>query len=167
MEEFDLIQAASIPLLLTPEGYSSLQKELDELTGSKRADIANRLRDSQQHGEFSEDNSELDEVRFEQAMVESRIAELKAIFSEAQVLDESTIPSDYVGIGSWVTLSDAERNIEFEVRVVSSVEANPDEDFVSNESPLGTAIFGKSKGERAAFVAPSGKIEYTITKIRA
>ncbi len=167
MEEFDLIQSASVPLLLTPEGYSSLQKELERLTTTKRAEIADRLRDSQQHGEFSEDNSELDEVRFEQAMVESRIAELKAIFAEAQMLDESTIPSDRVGIGSWVTLADAERSIEFEVRVVSSVEANPDEDLVSNESPLGTAIFGKTKGEKAAFVAPSGKIEYTIKQIRA
>src|SRR5688500_17821517 len=88
--------------ILTPTGHRALQVELEHLTAVKRPEIADRIRESQQHGEFSEDNSELDEVKFEQAMVESRIAELKTIFGNATILDDSMIPTDHVGIGSVV-----------------------------------------------------------------
>src|SRR5678816_568045 len=71
---------------LTAEGYASLQEELEHLTLVKRPEIANRIRESQEHGEFSEDNNELDEVKFEQAIVENRIGELKTIFGSAQVM---------------------------------------------------------------------------------
>lgn len=66
---------------LTPEGHEELKKELEYLTLEKRPEIAERIRESQEHGEFSEDNSELDEVKFEQAIVENRIAELKSILA--------------------------------------------------------------------------------------
>src|SRR5579871_4191722 len=114
---------ASTGVALTPEGYAALQHELEHLTSVKRPEIAGRIRESLQHGEFSEDNSELDEVKFEQAMVEGRIAELKGIFGNAHILEESMIPTDHVGIGSRVTVYDAEYGEEFEIRVVSSVEA--------------------------------------------
>src|SRR5689334_11540882 len=93
---------------LTPEGYAALQHELEHLTTVKRPEIAERIRESLQHGEFSEDNSELDEVKFEQAMVEGRIAELKTIFGNAHILDNGSIPTDHVGLGSLVTVSDPE-----------------------------------------------------------
>jgi len=166
MEDMELIQQSTTPLYLTPEGYKSLQAELEHLTLSKRAEIAERLRDSKMHGEFSEDNSELDEVKFEQAIVENRIAELKQLFSQAMILDPETIPKDMVSIGSYATIKDAERNIEFEIRMVSSFEANPDEDLISNESPLGIALIGRKVGDEVVFEAPAGKLKYKITKIR-
>src|SRR5947208_15303140 len=107
----------STGVALTPEGYAALQKELEHLTTVKRPEIAERIRESLQHGEFSEDNSELDEVKFEQAMVESRMAELKGIFGSAQILDPEQIPTDHVGIGSIVKISDQDFDDEFEVRV--------------------------------------------------
>jgi transcription elongation factor GreA len=150
---------------LTPEGYAALQHELEQLTTVKRPEIAERIRESLQHGEFSEDNSELDEVKFEQAMVENRIAELKTIFGNAHILEDSAIPTDHVGIGSRVTVRDLEFGDEFEVRVVSSIEADPSRDLISNESPMGTAFLGHSPDETVEFETPDGKKKYKVVAI--
>lgn len=152
-------------ILLTPKGYQTLQVELEHLTVVKRPEIADRIRESQQHGEFSEDNSELDEVKFEQAMVETRIAELKGIFGNAHILEEDQIPTDRVGIGSLVTVNDLQFEDQFDIRVVSSIESDPTRDLVSNESPMGTALFGHGSGEDIVFEAPEGKKKYKIVKI--
>src|SRR5689334_18486999 len=143
MNEAQIVSDSQGGILLTAEGYRLLQQELEHLTMIKRPEIADRIRESQQHGEFSEDNSELDEVKFEQAMVESRIAELKGIFGSAHILDMDQVPTDFVGLGSRVKVEDMEIGEQFEVRLVSSVEADPDKDLISNESPLGTALFGQ------------------------
>jgi transcription elongation factor GreA len=150
---------------LTPEGYTALQHELEQLTTIKRPEIAERIRESLQHGEFSEDNSELDEVKFEQAMVENRIAELKTIFGNAHILEDGMIPTDHVGIGSRVTVDDPEFGDQFEVRVVTSVEADPSRDLISNESPMGTALLGHSSGETVEFETPDGKKKFKILSI--
>jgi transcription elongation factor GreA len=150
---------------LTPEGYALLQRELEHLTTTKRPEIAERIRESLQHGEFSEDNSELDEVKFEQAMVEGRIAELKTIFGNAHILEESSIPIDHVGLGSRAMVRDPEFDDEFEVRVVASIEADPSRDLISNESPMGTALLGHSEGDTVEFETPDGKKKFKILKI--
>jgi transcription elongation factor GreA len=128
-------------------------------------EIAERLRDSMDHGEFSEDNSELDEVKQEQAIVENRIAELKSVFANAEVLQKDQIPTDEVGLGSIVEVSDAERGVQFSMRIVASIEANPDEDLISDQSPLGSALMGAAVGDTVSFEAPAGKISYKILKI--
>jgi transcription elongation factor GreA len=166
MSEADALQEHQSGLLLTAQGYKVLQGELEHLTMVKRPEIADRIRESQQHGEFSEDNSELDEVKFEQAMVETRIAELKTIFGNAQVLDEDSIPTEYVGIGSLVTVKDSEYGDQFDVRVVASVEADPNRDLISNESPMGMALFGHRAKEDVVFEAPEGQKRYRILAIR-
>lgn len=163
MDELELGQAS--PVQLTPEGHARLKSELEYLTKVKRDEIAQRIRDSKDHGEFSEDNNELDEVKQEQAIVENRIGELKTIFSNAELLDESTIPTDHVGLGSRVTVKDDERGIEFTLRMVASIEANPDEDQISEESPLGAALMGAKPGESITYEAPVGPITYQISKI--
>jgi transcription elongation factor GreA len=165
MNEAEIISEPQGGILLTPQGYHSLQVELEHLTSTKRPEIADRIRESQQHGEFSEDNSELDEVKFEQAMVENRIAELKAMFGNAHVLEEDQIPTDRVGIGSLVTVNDLQFDDQFEIRVVSSIESDPTRDLVSNESPMGTALYGRSKGDDVVFEAPEGKKRYKIVSI--
>jgi transcription elongation factor GreA len=156
---------SSTGVALTPEGYAALQRELEQLTTVKRPEIAGRIRESLQHGEFSEDNSELDEVKFEQAIVEGRIAELKGLFGNAHILDESSIPTDHVGLGSRVTVHDPEFGEDFEVRVVSSVEADPSRDLISNESPMGTALLGHSPGEVAECETPDGKKKFKIVSV--
>lgn len=153
--------------LLTPEGHQRLKEELNYLTGTKRRDISERLRDSKDHGEFSEDNNELDEVKNEQAIVENRIAELKTILSGATILEKEDIPTDNVGLGSFVTVHDEERGFEFEVRVVASIEANAEEDLISEESPLGQALYGLKVDEIAEYDAPVGRLKYRVVKIHA
>ena len=166
MTDPEIIQEPHGGIYLTPEGYASLQKELEHLTVVKRPEIASRIRESQQHGEFSEDNSELDEVKFEQAMVENRIAELKTIFGNAHVLEPNQIPTDHIGIGSIVTINDLDYDDQFDVRVVVSIEADPAKDTISNESPLGTALFGHSVDEVVEFEAPEGRKRYKVVSIR-
>lgn len=163
MEELEL--ESTQPVLLTPEGHKRLQDELTRLTMEKRAEIAERIRDSKDHGEYSEDNSELDEVKIEQAIVENRINELKAVLSSAEVLQSSQIPTEYVGLGSRVAVRDTERGIEFEVRLVASVEADPDNDLISEESPMGQALVGLKVGEFAEFEAPAGRLRYEVSTI--
>jgi len=163
MEELEL--ESSAPILLTPEGMARLKEELSRLTVTKRAEIAERIRESKDHGEYAEDNNELDEVKQEQAIVENRISELKITLSNAETLDLKQVPTSEVGLGSFVTLKSDRAT--FEIRIVASVEANPDEDTISEESPLGQAIFGRPLGESVEVNAPGGKMTYTIAKIRA
>lgn len=163
MEDLEL--ESSQPLYLTPEGHARLQQELTRLTTEKRAEIAERIRESKDHGEYSEDNSELDEVKIEQAIVENRINELKAVLSSADILTRSQIPTDYVGLGSKVAVKGGGPGTEFEVRMVASVEADPDNDLISDESPMGQALMGKRVGESAEFDAPAGRLKYDVTSI--
>lgn len=165
MEELDLEQSA--PILLTAQGHTRLKEELQRLTVEKRKEIAERIRESKDHGEFSEDNNELDEVKMEQAIVENRINELKTILSGAAILDPNDISTERVGLGSKVAVHDVDRDFEFEVRIVASIEANADEDLISEESPMGEALMGLRVGEVAEFEAPVGKIRYEVRRISA
>jgi len=165
MSEPNLSIDSALGILLTKSGYDTLQAELENLTVVKRPDIANRIRESQQHGEFSEDNNELDEVKFEQAIVETRIAELKTLFSGAIVLEKQMIPTDHVGIGSAVTITDKEWNDTFQIRIVSSFEADPKENLISSESPMGMALLGAHPSEEVSFMTPDGKKKYIVNKI--
>ncbi len=153
-------------ILLTREGHKRLKEELRYLSVEKRAEIAERIRESKDHGEYSEDNSELDEVKVEQAMVENRINELKLVLSNAETLQTRKITTDSVGLGSRVSLRDKRRRIEFEIRVVASPEANADEDLISLESPLGKALIGGAVGDIIKYEAPGGPLRYEIVGIR-
>lgn len=167
MDELELELEQSAPVLLTAAGHARLKAELQHLTVTKRAEIASRIRESKDHGEFSEDNNELDEIKIEQAMVESRINELKTILSGAEILEQDRIPTDYVGLGSFVTVHDVEKDFGFAVRIVASIEANADEDLISEESPMGEALLGLKAGDIAEFEAPVGKLRYKVEKISA
>lgn len=152
-------------IYLTPTGLKRLEEELQYLTTVRRQEIATRIRDSKEHGEFSEDNSELDEVKFEQAMVEGRIVDLKSVLSNAQVLAPADVSNREVGLGSIVELKSSRARDSFKVMLVSSVEADPENDKVSTESPLGEAIFGRKKGDKVTVEAPAGKVTYEIRSI--
>lgn len=164
MEELEI--ESTEPILLTKEGHDRLQEELKRLSITKRAEIAERIRESKDHGEYSEDNSELDEVKVEQAMVENRINELKMVLSNSEILDSKKIPTKKVGLGSRVTVRETKRRAEFEVRIVASAEANPDDDLISEESPLGQALMGKEVDETVDYEAPAGLLRYKIVRIR-
>ena len=156
MNEADMNHDQGSTIWLTAQGHEDLKAEFAHLTQTARTEIADRIRESQQHGEFSEDNSELDQVKTEQAFVENRIAELRSILSHCSVIDPEQITTDRVGMGSVVKVEDLEFADVFEVRVVSSIEADPNKDYLSDESPMGTAFFGAKVGDVVRFDAPDG-----------
>lgn len=152
-------------ILLTPEGHQRLTEELEHLTTERRPDIAARLRDSKEHGEFSDDNSELDEVKFEQAMVEGRIVDLKSVLSNAQVLTADDVSNREVSIGTIVEVYNTKTRKARKVMLVSSIEADPANERVSVESPLGEALYGSKKGEKVTVDAPAGKIVFEVRSL--
>ncbi|MDQ2986084.1 MAG: transcription elongation factor GreA [Armatimonadota bacterium] len=149
-------------ILLTPEGFNRLTAEFEHLTTERRPEIAERLRDSKDHGEFSDDNSELDEVKFEQAMVEGRIVDLKSVLLNAQVLTPDDVSNREVTIGTIAEIVNTKMKKKRKVTLVSSVEADPANELISVESPLGEALIGNKKGDKVTVDAPAGKIVWEI-----
>ncbi len=152
-------------IVLTSGGYQKILKELEHLRTVHRREVADRIRDSKQFGELTE-NAEYEDAKIEQAFIEGRIQDLKHIIQSAQVLEEDEIPVDTVGLGSIVTVLDLDEKEEWEFTLVSSIESNPDEDKISDESPIGEQLFGKRIGDEVNVKIPDGKIRYRIEKIR-
>ena len=132
-------------VVLTKEGYEKLKQEIDYLSTEKRREVAERIRVAREFGDIAE-NSEYDDAKNEQALVEHRIALLEERLLSARVIEKKDIAKDVVSIGSHVKLRDMGANKTFEYRIVGSAEANPAEQKLSNESPVGKAIIGKKKG---------------------
>lgn len=152
-------------IVLTPEGYKKLVEELDYLTNQKRKEIAQRLKDAFGHGDITE-NSEYDDAKNEQAFIEARIRQITEILAGARVLDQKKAKTDKVRLGLMVTLRNrADREVNTYL-LVGSVEANPREQKISNESPVGRAIIGKKVGEVVKVNTPQGEIEYEIVEIK-
>ena len=148
--------------ILTPEGRKNLEEELSYLENEKRAEIGERIKVAREFGDISE-NSEYDDAKNEQGMVEARIAEITRILSEATVV---TTPkrSNKVNIGSTVTVNMGGKERVFSI--VGAAESDVAEGKISNESPVGAALIGHKKGEHVETVGPTGrKIEMDIIKI--
>jgi transcription elongation factor GreA len=152
-------------ILLTATGLKKIEGELEQLRSVHRKRVADRIRDSKQFGEFAE-NSEYEDAKTEQAFVEGRIEELKQVLMHAQVIEESEVLTDAVGVGSIVKVVDLETNDEWEFTIVGSVEANPAEDKISNESPVGESLMGRKVGETVEVEIPAGLARYQIASIR-
>ena len=152
-------------IALTPGGHNKLSQRLDHLRNVQRREVAERLRDSKQFGELTE-NAEYEDAKTEQAMVESQITELRQILQIAQLLDQNDIPTDHIGIGSIVKMTNLDNDDEWEFTLVSSVEADPDNDLISDESPVGDALYGKKVGDTVPVEVPDGVIRYHIDSIR-
>ncbi len=148
--------------ILTPEGKEQLEAELHFLETEKRAEIGERIRIAREFGDISE-NSEYDDAKNEQGMMEARIAEISRILSEATVV---TTPkrSGRVNIGSTVTVDMGGRERVF--TIVGGAESNAAQGKISNESPVGSALLGRKKGDEIETSGPTGKvITMTILKI--
>jgi transcription elongation factor GreA len=154
-------------VILTKEGYEKLKKEIEYLSTEKRREVADRIRVAREFGDIAE-NSEYDDAKNEQALVEHRIATLEERLLSARVIEKKDIAKDVVSVGSTVKLRDMGANKTVEYRIVGSAEANPAEQKLSNESPVGKAILGKKKGETVEVQTPRGKaLKYKILDIKA
>jgi len=148
---------------LTPEGQTKLEEELRHLETVRRREVGERIKEAKEFGDISE-NSEYDDAKNEQAWVESRIIEVTQILARATIIDAPK-KSDKVTLGSKVKLKDGSGS-EHTYQVVGSAEADPANDKISNESPVGSAILGHKKGEVVEVTTPSGKVlEYTVVSI--
>src|SRR5438552_14326666 len=152
-------------LVLTAQGYAKIERELERLRTVDRREVAERIRDSKQFGEFSE-NAEYEDAKIEQAFVEGRIQDLTRILQLAQVLNQQEISTDKIRIGSIVTVRDTRRKEDWEFTLVGSVESDPDSDRISDESPVGQALLGKRVGDTVNVSIPDGHIRYKVLSIR-
>jgi transcription elongation factor GreA len=154
-------------VILTPEGYKQLKSELEVLRGEKRREIADRIAAARAFGEIAE-NAEYDDAKNEQMMLEHRISQLEERLANAQVIDKKKVDTSVVSIGSVVRLRDVDAKQSVEYFIVGSAEANPAEQKLSNESPVGKAIMGRKKGETVEVVTPRGsKVKFKILEIKA
>jgi transcription elongation factor GreA len=152
-------------VILTPDGLEKLKDELDYLSGAKRREIAERIREAREFGDISE-NAEYDAAKNEQAMLESRIAQLEDKLRAAQVVDSSELGTDVVSVGSTVNVKD-EQDKSLKYTIVGSTEADPaaKPPKLSNESPVGKALLGHKRGDEVTFATPRGPKTLKITKI--
>ena len=151
--------------ILTPEGLDKLKGELEFLQTEKRREVAERIKEAREFGDISE-NSEYDDAKNEQAMLEARIASLEDKLRSATVIDQTDIGNDVVGVGTLVHVKD-ESGKSVKYTIVGSAEASPAEMKLSNESPVGKAIMGRKKGEVVEVAAPRGKLKFKIMDIKA
>ncbi|HBT20648.1 MAG TPA: transcription elongation factor GreA [Peptococcaceae bacterium] len=152
-------------IILTPAGLKKLEEELNYLRTVKRREIADRIKQAIEFGDISE-NSEYDEAKKEQAFIEGRILTLEKQLRNAEVIDLDQVRTDEVSLGSKVVLEDMELGEIVEYEIVGSMEANPSENRISNESPVGKAILGKKVGSVVDVQVPEGVIKYKILGIQ-
>lgn len=152
-------------VILTPDGYRRMEEELEQLRTFRRKEVAGRIKTAISFGDISE-NSEYDDAKQEQAFLEGRVLILEKMLRNARILEEGEISTERVSIGSIVLLKDLEYEEELEYTIVSSAEANPNENKISNVSPVGREIIGKPVGSIAEVVVPAGTLRYEILAIR-
>ena len=149
-------------IILTPEGYLELEQELNYLKNEKRPEVITALKEARALGDLSE-NADYDAARDEQAKVEGRIKQLEYQLEHSTISDNAK--KDSVAIGTTVTVLYVEEGDEEVYQIVGSLEADPFENKISNESPIGAAIMGKKVGDVISVDSPNGAYDIKITKI--
>ncbi len=151
-------------VLLTEKGYQKLEEELERLTTEKRREVAKRIKVAREFGDISE-NSEYDDAKNEQAFVEGRIKEIKQLIDNAKVIKDDEVSDDKVNLGTTVRLHNLDEDGYVTYKLVGTAEADPLKHKISNESPIGKAILGKTVGTKVEVKVPKGTINYEIISI--
>lgn len=150
--------------VLTQEGLKKLEDELEELKTVKRRDIAEKIKVALSFGDLSE-NSEYDEAKNEQGMIEARIAEIEATLMNVKVIDADALSIEHVQLGNRVTVKDIEENEIIVLHIVGSKEVDIKANKISDESPIGKALLGHQKGDTVDVEAPAGVLKFEIIDI--
>jgi len=153
-------------LVLTAEGLQKLEEELDDLKTVHRREVNERIRQAKEFGDISE-NAEYEDAKQEQAFVEGRILKVEAMIRNARIIDSSEYAQDEVHLGATVKVKDAKSGAAHEFTIVGSAEADPVNGRLSNESPLGSALMTKKKGDIVEVTTPRGKTTYKIDGINS
>ncbi|MBM7625029.1 transcription elongation factor GreA [Sporohalobacter salinus] len=152
-------------VILTKEGLNKLEEELSYLRGTKRREVAKRIKQALEFGDISE-NSEYDDAKNEQAFVEGRIKEIENMLNNAEIINEDEVDTTEVNVGTTVTIKDMDTEEEYAYKIVGTTEADPLDNKISNASPVGKALLGHKIGEEVEIDAPAGKIIYKILAIQ-
>jgi len=152
-------------VMLTEDGYKKLVDELQYLKGARKMEVAERIRVAREFGDLSE-NSEYEEAKNEQALLESKIADMEITVRNAKVVADSEISTKKVGVGTQVKVYDYEFDEEITYSIVGGVEVDVALNKISNESPVGKALMGKKKGEDFEVETPGGIAKYKILEIK-
>lgn len=151
-------------IMLTPEGLQRLKEEIEYLSSVKRDEVAERIRTARDFGDISE-NSEYEDAKNEQAMLEARIYALEERLRSAIVIDSDSVSTDRVGVGTKVTLQDMQGGDVIQYSLVGSAEADPTSRKLSNESPIGRAILDHKPGDKITVTVPRGTRKFKVLAI--
>jgi transcription elongation factor GreA len=152
-------------VILTPEGLVKLKDELARLQTERRREVAARIKEAREFGDISE-NSEYDDAKNEQAMLEAKIAQLEERVRAATVVNPEDLSNDIVGVGSTVHVKDEKTGKSQKFTIVGSAEVKPGENKISNESPVGRAVLGHKRNDTVSVQVPKGPArKLKITKI--
>ena len=151
-------------IVLTEDGYKKLEEELAFLKGPKKMQVAERIKIAREFGDISE-NSEYDEAKNEQALLETKIIEKENTLRLAKVVDDDEVSTRVVGVGAKVKVYDYEFKEEVEYCLVGASEVDLDQNKISNESPVGKALIGKKKNQDVFVETPGGISKYKIISI--
>ena len=146
------------------DGNKKLEADLEYLITVKRAEVAQKLKEARAFGDLSE-NAEYDEAKNEQGILEAKIQEMELTLANAVVVDESELSNDEVGVGSIVTLKDLEMDEDMTLQIVGSTEADPENNKISEDAPIGIAALKKKVGDIIEVEAPVGVIKMEILAI--
>ncbi len=152
------------PVYLTQSGLNALQEELAYLVSERRQQIAQQIAEAKAEGDLRE-NAGYDEAKNAQAFVEGRIRELKVKIHNAQIIDDTQTPDDQVALGRSVVVRENGYGDEEIYTIVGSTETDPSNERISNESPIGKALIGRTAGDVVRVEAPAGEIEFEIVRV--
>ena len=153
--------------LLTPNGLVDLKDKIEHLSTVRRREVAARIKEAREFGDIAE-NSEYDDAKNEQAMLEKQIAELEEKLRSARIIDEKNVDTETVGVGVLVHVKDQKTDKSNKFKIVGSAEADPSSQRLSNESPVGKALIGHKRGDVVSVPVPRGPArKLKITKIEA
>ncbi len=153
--------------LLTPQGLEELKAKIDHLLTDRRREVADRIREARDFGDIAE-NSEYDDAKNEQAMLEKQISDLEDKLRNSRVIEESEVTNESVNVGVTVHVKDQKTDKSTKFKIVGSAEADPSERKLSNESPVGKALMGRKRGDEVSVSVPRGPArKLKITKIEA
>ena len=154
-------------VILTPEGLEELKAKIEHLSTDRRREVAERIKEAREFGDIAE-NSEYDDAKNEQAMLEKQISDLEEKLRSAQVINTKDITNEVVSVGTTVHVKDEKSGKSQKFAIVGSAEANPSDGKLSNESPVGKALIGKKRNEIVSVPVPRGPArKLKITKIEA
>lgn len=149
---------------MSAEGLKDLEKQLEHLKNVRRAEVAQKLKEARSFGDLSE-NAEYDEAKNEQAILEAEIVDVEMKINNAEVVSDSDLSTDEIGVGSYVKLKDLELDEVMELQIVGSTEADPENNKISEDAPIGIAALKKKVGDILEVEAPIGVIRMEVLEI--